>query len=594
MPRFKYIIQNLEPVRIADNSSSQMGQTSSLRYIPGAAVRGAAVSALLQIQGAERFEEVRQTLLSSAVRFSNAIPCIPHAALYAEPQDAAAGSFADGSSVGHAGISANANTSSDTSEDSAAGAGRDPEDYIELIPTPLGFYESKSGDRFVNVLRTGEVDDGMKRAGIGEFCILDGTGVTGFHVVPGSDMKNNLNTGEGDDQKIFRSEYIERGHLFAGYVFTQEEEMAGLIEKVFAGIPERELRIGSGRNQASGRCRILAMGRTQDYPGSEYGKKGEITSPAYMELLSDTVMRGENGEYCGLNLRALEECFGVTGLTVERCASSVRTVQGYNSTWRVRTPSAVMYRKGSVFRLTFQGTIRRQKAEEAMQKGIGIRRSEGFGQILFLEDYENISEKKNGGEALYKRYRLLGRESLDAQEEDLARVKGEIPIVRPKDLPAEELHCLQLIASSAYMQKLERAVPACIQAQEKAGALTGGISSSVLGNLEAIMTAWRYDYRAAKNNLYEYFRHAGEKEKKQRIHKEAREIGKVEKTCRKILELDVYGLERFLTGTESVKETFMDLSKEELLSEAQLGTLRLDLLIGMIRYHNKQNGKKEA
>ena len=76
MPRFKYIIQNLEPVRIADNSSSQMGQTSSLHYIPGTAVRGAVVSALLRKEGTEGFEKVRKSLLSCAVRFSNAYPCI--------------------------------------------------------------------------------------------------------------------------------------------------------------------------------------------------------------------------------------------------------------------------------------------------------------------------------------------------------------------------------------------------------------------------------------------------------------------------------------------------------------------------------------
>lgn len=568
MPRFKYIIQNLEPVRIADNSSSQMGQTSSLRYISGAAVRGAAISALLQNQGTECFEEVRQTMLSSAVRFSNAYPCIPCPGGVAEPE-----------------------------------SGRRLTDYKELIPTPLGFYESKSGDQFVNVLRTGEVDDGMKRAGIGEFCILDKAAVTGYYVVSGSDMKNNLNTGEGDDQKIFRSEYIERGHLFAGYVFTLEEDIAELIERVFAEIPGGELRIGSSRRQASGRCRILAMGRTQEYPGIEYGKKGEITSPAYMELLSDTVMRGENGEYCGLNLRALEDRFGVSGLAVERCASSVRTVQGYNSTWQVRTPSAVMYRKGSVFRLTFTGTILPQKAEEAIQKGIGIRRSEGFGQILFLKDYETVSEKKKGGEALNRRIPLHAGyvqeksqvcEGEENQEKNQAERLEENRKARLHSLSAQELGCLQLIAASAYIQKLERAVPACIQVQEKTGALTGGVSSSVLGNLEAIMTAWRYDYPAAKKELYAYFGHAGEKEKKQRVHKEARAIGTVEKIFRNILELDVPGLERFLTGAECVQETFMDLPKEKLVSEAQLGMLRLDLLIGMIRYHNKQKDKKEA
>lgn len=32
---FRYVIKNMEPLRIADDSSSQNGQTNTLRYIPG-------------------------------------------------------------------------------------------------------------------------------------------------------------------------------------------------------------------------------------------------------------------------------------------------------------------------------------------------------------------------------------------------------------------------------------------------------------------------------------------------------------------------------------------------------------------------------
>ena len=36
----KYQIKNIEPLRIADDSTSQNGQTTTLRYIPGTTIRG--------------------------------------------------------------------------------------------------------------------------------------------------------------------------------------------------------------------------------------------------------------------------------------------------------------------------------------------------------------------------------------------------------------------------------------------------------------------------------------------------------------------------------------------------------------------------
>ena len=36
----RYVLKNIEPLRIADDSTSQNGQTVTLRYIPGTTIRG--------------------------------------------------------------------------------------------------------------------------------------------------------------------------------------------------------------------------------------------------------------------------------------------------------------------------------------------------------------------------------------------------------------------------------------------------------------------------------------------------------------------------------------------------------------------------
>ena len=67
----RYQLKNIEPLRIADNSTSQSGQTNTLKYITGSAIRGAVITALVNHPN---FEEIKTALFSSCVRFLNAYP----------------------------------------------------------------------------------------------------------------------------------------------------------------------------------------------------------------------------------------------------------------------------------------------------------------------------------------------------------------------------------------------------------------------------------------------------------------------------------------------------------------------------------------
>ena len=66
----KYIIRNKEPLRIADDSTSQSGQTVTLRYIPGTTMRGyiinkmAASSDFEQLKEETHSRDKRQSVIS--------------------------------------------------------------------------------------------------------------------------------------------------------------------------------------------------------------------------------------------------------------------------------------------------------------------------------------------------------------------------------------------------------------------------------------------------------------------------------------------------------------------------------------------------
>ena len=70
----KFILENLQPIRIADNEKSQSGQTDTLRYIPGSAVRGIVINDLAKQD--EFFERYKSVLFSDKIQFMNLNPYI--------------------------------------------------------------------------------------------------------------------------------------------------------------------------------------------------------------------------------------------------------------------------------------------------------------------------------------------------------------------------------------------------------------------------------------------------------------------------------------------------------------------------------------
>lgn len=77
MPYIRYILKNIEPLRITDNSTSQSGQMDTLTYIPGMTIRGVVISALaekLEKSEPDTWKQLRWELFSDQVSYLNAYP----------------------------------------------------------------------------------------------------------------------------------------------------------------------------------------------------------------------------------------------------------------------------------------------------------------------------------------------------------------------------------------------------------------------------------------------------------------------------------------------------------------------------------------
>lgn len=498
----RYEIRNIEPLRIADDSRCQSNQARTLRYIPGTTIRGYVIN---ELAGTEAFEKVRRILFSQDVRFMNA---------YIK---------ADGR---------------------------------ELLPSPKGFYEDKTmaeGKKKVeNVVINGDFSEGYKRAAIGQYCYFEDDCIHYYSVETDSDMKIKINLAEGEKKNVFRNEYMTCDHIFTGYIAVNQPEVKDLIKSVF---DKKIITLGNARSAGFGKCSVLSCEEISGLPYEDYMPQKDLEGACYMMLLSNTTMRGENGEICGIEWRSLSDRLGVA-IEEERviCSTSIVDVRGYNRIWKSKIPSAVMYEQGSIFHIPFKGKLTLDSMRKLCDSGLGIRVNEGFGRILFLQDYEKVS------------YKLSEKETKQDRE--------------PDELTKEDQKTLKMIAKTYYHNLLKREMTHYVVENSRS---KGTSSNSKLGTIASLATVYRYDPERGVSELKKYFSHAMEKEENNNTQKERSSVKKVKDFTEKILENN---LEELLGMHE--KGSVMGIPKRELLSETEEDKLKLALIVSVIQYENKE------
>ena len=502
----RYVLRNIEPIRIADDSTSQSGETVSLRYIPGTAIRGLVINTLAKEEG---FEQIKKKLFSNDIQYLNAY-------LMAGER--------------------------------------------ELMPSPKGFYEDKTvveGKKEIqNVVIKGEFSEGHKRASLGRYCYLDSDCIHYYNVDIGSDMKIKINVNANEKQNVFRSEYITPNHMFTGYIAVNDSSLKDTIKSIFKDV----VLVGHGKSAGLGKCEVISCDYVDTIPFDMYLPKQEQENQCYMMLLSNTAMRNENGEICGFDLKQLAKKMNVENLEIEYCSTSTVHVNGYNRVWGVKTPSVVMYEQGSVFHFKFNGILKKENMLSICNEGIGVRKNEGFGRVLFLNNYEAIKYKQS---ETYEKV-LLKANHLDA-----------------KQLEIKDTETLKIVAKEYYKNLLKNAMK---QYVVKNQIQKGKIASSQLGTIDSLITAYKYNSKKALEGINHYFEHTLEKENNQKIQQERNSIGELQRFVNSILKND---LEELLSIKTKEKDAVMGISKTALLSKEEVDKLKLMLISDFIRYDNK-------
>lgn len=519
----KFVFKNKEPLRIADDNSSQSGQMITLRYIPGTTIRGYIVNQLVREND---FEKIKKDMFSNYVRYLNAY-------ISMENQ--------------------------------------------ELIPSPKGFYEKKvmkENDKLVNIVVKQADLNGKKRAALGRYCYFDQNRIHYYNVETGSDLKIKINLEEGEKQNVFRNEYIEPGYLFTGYIAVDyktekndSEEKEALIERIKSVLHD-EIILGNARSSGFGKCEIINCEITDELPYQSFVADTDQVGECYLLLLSNTTLRNQQGELCGFNediLAALGEKMHVKNLQIAYCATSITTVRGYNRTWGVKIPSTVAYEQGSVFHLKYEGTLTVETIRELSDAGIGIRRNEGFGRVLFLKDgYEKINLKQS--------------------EEYFANTveKEPLPVMNSED---KKVICIA--ARSYYKAMLQQGLQKFVLKKKEELSDDIRTSASQLGMLDSVITAYQYNPEQAISSLRKHLSESMKREENNRIQKQHNSLQNVGKLIENEILNENKKIEDIAGFKGKNEGCIMGISTSELLPEDEEKQMKLKVILDLIRFNNK-------
>lgn len=336
-----YRLHTESAVQITDLNRSRDNNYETQGFIPGSAVRGMAIHALASGKP-EWFATNKSALLSENVRFLDAVPNPRH---------------------------------------------------LAALPSIKGFYENKEETQLENVVLNGTFTPGLKRAKIGSFCALEGSEIRYWSAKTEGSTRIHRKTAQ-EDAHMFQTRCISPGQDFDGYIVLDDPALSVEIMETFA----QTVWLGADRYAGLGKCKVTAV-EAVDCPSwiDAYGYQSQMAASEKLYLLavSPFTMLSGNGTPCGINKTVLAEKLGVGAIKIRYCSTSLTEAGSYNRTWQCRAPSVRMYDRGSIFQIICDRVPSLLAIQRLQAEGLGIRRAEGFGQILFLrpELFEGLSQK---------------------------------------------------------------------------------------------------------------------------------------------------------------------------------------------------------
>lgn len=327
MNGFLYTLTLEEPV-LAGNLGGDPNSADSRFYIPGGALRGAAIQAYAGDKDAAD-DDFRRLFLTGATRFLNAYPVM------------------DGKRALPASLTWQTRRKPDPNEPKKIyrGFSTAPKD-VEIKNAPFEFWQMKDG-YLASVEEQWQVNVHTQRDAV----------------------RGRATTEAG---AVYRYIALPAGMKLQGIVLTQNEADAKTLKDLLGA----KILLGKARTAGYGHAKVETAPLPEGW--RETGQGLNVAQAVIITLLSPAIVRDENGQYSLDISPALSARLGKT-VKINAPMRRAEIISGYNRTWGLPLPQAIAIAAGSVFEVESDASLDDWLKLEST--GLGERRAEGFGRI---------------------------------------------------------------------------------------------------------------------------------------------------------------------------------------------------------------------
>lgn len=348
--RFAYSLYLQSPL-IISGGGHRAESASTLHYIPGSAIRGVVASRLGDPDGQSNHDRHRfdDLVLSGRVRYSNAYPV-------------------------------------------TAG-------YVKerSVPLPMSLKQVKhpkpKTEPYLLDIMAQETDDTMVNPGFRFAVIRTGT-VIPLYVKTATRFHHTRSAGQSkpsrDGGSLFTYQYILENQEFAGYIGIDANSVIEARKVAEDILTILDCNLLLGRSKAAGYGGnaqfTLELERPLQRMSGAVTKDIEKDESFRVLLLSDFIGRDSaSGAVEPSSFQDhLERALGI-GLMEKARYVATDYAGGYNRKARTALPTVRTLSKGSVFLFEPQNRLDIEKINQVQNSGLGMRREQGYGEIVFLE-----------------------------------------------------------------------------------------------------------------------------------------------------------------------------------------------------------------
>lgn len=183
------------------------------------------------------------------------------------------------------------------------------------------------------------------------------------------------------EQEVYRYDALAPQQTFEAMIYCQDNDVDLLTSLLKDKYKDKYTHIGGARSAGYGKARIQVANTADDGWIPEVKPQSTNKTNTIITLLSDVILRDENGQYSP-TLSALASAIGLDKSLLNTRNSAIQTtfIGGFNRKWGLPLPQTPALKRGSVIVLN-SVTIDQEHLNHLLVHGIGERRNEGFGQI---------------------------------------------------------------------------------------------------------------------------------------------------------------------------------------------------------------------